>query len=149
MLGLITAVTWWGNVDKDFYDGENLAGFFSWLFTPVADGGNGSSLTFVKSLLDATVLQAPEVAGWVLTVVELFIAVGLLFGVFTRAAAVLAAGFFGSLFLSYFGGEEWIVVYVLLTMAAVVAFFGWGGRRFGLDQFVVAKHGESPATLAW
>lgn len=148
-LGLITAVTWWGNVDKDFYDGDSLAGFFGWLFTPAADGGNGSSLTFVKSLLDATLLQAPDAAGWVLTIVELFIAVGLLLGVFTRAAALLAAGFFGSLFLSYFGGEEWIVVYVLLTMAAVVAFLGWGGRRFGLDQFVAAKRGESPATLMW
>lgn len=148
-LGVITAFTWWGNVDKDFYDGKSLPGFFDWAFKPVADGGNGSSLAFVKSAIDATLLQAPELAGWVLTILELFIAVGLVFGIFTRAAALLAVGFFGSLFLTYFGGQEWIVIYVLLTLAAVVAFLSWGGRRLGVDQAVAASQGESPATLIW
>ena len=103
----------------------------------------------MRTLLDNTLLQSPEVAGWALTIVELFIAIGLLFGIFTRAASLLAVGFFGSLFLTYFGGDEWIMIYVMLTLAAVVTFFSYGGRKLGVDQFVADVRDESPATLIW
>jgi uncharacterized membrane protein YphA (DoxX/SURF4 family) len=148
-LGVITLDTWRGNIDKDFYDGANLQAFFAWAFQPAATGGNGSSLGFVKTILDNTLLAAPEFFGWVLTFVELFIAVGLLLGIFTRAASLLAVGFFGSLFLTYFGGEEWIVTYVLLALGAAVVFLNWGGRRVGADRFIASSQGDSPATLLW
>lgn len=148
-LGVITLVTWRSNIEGDFYDGESFAGFFDWVSKPVEEDGNGASLGFVHSLVDATVLQSPEFFGWVMTFLELFIGVGLLLGIFTRAASLAAAGFFGSLFLVYFGGEEWIFIYVMLTLAAVVSFFMWGGRKFGADQVVAASNGESPGTLIW
>jgi len=148
-LGVITLVTWKGNVDSDFYDGENFPGFFDWVSKPVEDGGNGASLGFVHSLVDATVLQAPEFIGWFMTFFELFVGVGLLFGIFTRAASLAAVGFFGSLLLVYFGGHEWIFIYVMLTAAAGAVFFGWGGRQIGVDQALANSRGESPATLLW
>ena len=147
-LGVVTLVTWRSNIDKDFYDGDNLAGFFAWVSTPVDDGGNGSSLGFVHSIIDNTILQAPEFFGWVFTVLELLIAVGLVFGIFTRAASLAAVGFFGSLFLTYFGGHEWIFIYVLLVTAAGATFLGWGGRRLGVDQ-LIARRGDSPGHLVW
>lgn len=148
-LGVITLATWKGNIDKDFYDGENFPGFFDWVFKPVAEGGNGSSLGFVQSLVDATILAAPEFFGWVMTFFELFIALALIFGIFTRAASLGALGFFGSLMLVYFGGEEWIFIYVMLTAAAGAIFLGWGGRQGGVDQGIAGSRGESPGTLLW
>jgi len=148
-LGVVTLATWRNNVKEDFYDGESFAGFFDWVQKPIEEEGNGASLGFVHSLIDATVLQAPEFFGWVMTFLELFIAVGLLLGVFTRAASLAATGFFGSLFLVYFGGEEWIFIYVMLTLAAAVSFLMWGGRKFGADEGIAASVGESPGTLVW
>jgi len=148
-LGLVTLFTWWGNIQDDFYDGDNFAGFFDWVGKSAEDGGNGATLGFVKSLLDATILQAPELFGWLMTFLELFIALGLIFGVFTRAASLLATAFFGSLFLVYFGGEEWIGTYVMLTAAAFCVFLSWGGRMLGVDQAIAANRGESPGTLIW
>jgi len=148
-LGVTTGFTWLDNISKDFYDGDNLPGFFSWLFTPAEDGGNGSSLGFVESLLDGTLLAAPELFGWLLTIFELLLAIGLTFGIFTRAASLGAVAFFGSLLLSYFGGEEWIWTYVLLTVGALAVFLNWGGRTLGIDQWLAADRGESPATLLW
>jgi len=148
-LGLTTLFTWKGNVDDDFYDGANFPGFFDWVSKPAEEGGNGASLGFVHSLVDNTILQAPEFFGWIMTFLELFIAVGLLFGIFTRAASFAAIGFFVSLFLVYFGGEEWIWTYVLLVAAAVAVFLNWGGRMLGVDEFIAKSKGESPGTLVW
>lgn len=148
-LGLVTLVTWLDNINKDFYDGENFVEFFDWVARPAEEGGNGASLSFVHSLVDSTILQAPELFGWFMTFLELAIAIGLLFGIFTRAASFAATGFFGSLFLVYFGGEEWIGIYVLLAAAAGVTFLRWGGRKFGVDEALAAKQGESPLTLVW
>lgn len=148
-LGLTTLFTWFENVDKKFYDGDNLPGFFDWVFTSAEDGGNGSSLSFFQSILDSTILAAPELFGWVLTLFELFIAVGLVFGIFTRAASLGAIAFFASLLLTYFGGEEWIWTYVMLLAASIAVFLNWGGRFLGADQFIADARGESPATLIW
>lgn len=146
-LGVITLITWFGNVRDDFYDGENFVEFFNWVFSE--EEGNGSSLTFVRDILDATILQAPEFFGWVLTFFELAIALGLIFGVATRAVSLAAIAFFANLFLVYFGGEEWIYTYVLLVAMAVISFFDWGGRRLGVDQVIAKTRGESPFGLIW
>lgn len=148
-LGLTTLFTWFDNVDKDFYDGANFPGFFDWVAKPAEEGGNGASLGFVHSIIDNTLLKAPEFFGWIMTLFELFIAVALILGVFTRAASLGAIAFFGSLFLVYFGGEEWIWTYVLLTAAAVTIFLNWGGRTLGVDQYLAKSKGESPGTLIW
>ena len=147
-LGVTTLATWIDNVSKDFYDGENFPGFFDFQFREAPDG-NGSSLTFVHDILNATILQAPEFFGWILTFFELSIAIGLIFGVFTRATALGAVAFFAGLFLVYFGGEEWIWTYVLLLSAAVAIFLDWGGRVLGVDQLIAKARGESPFGLIW
>jgi len=151
-LGVVTLATWWGNVSKDFYDSENFAGFFSWVFTPFEEGGNGSSLGIVQTLLDNTLLLNPtvtEIVGWGLTFFELAIGVGLVLGIFNRAVSLAAVAFFGNLFLVYFGGHEWIFIYVMLTWAGAVSFLNWGGRVAGADQAIAKAKGESPGTLIW
>ncbi len=148
-LGLTTLFTWFNNVDEDFYDGANFPGFFDWVSKPAEEGGNGASLGFVHSIVDKTLLQAPEFFGWVMTFFELILAVALILGVFTRAASLGAVAFFGSLFLVYFGGEEWIWTYVMLTAAAVAIFLDWGGRFLGVDQYIAKARGESPGTVVW
>lgn len=148
-LGLTTLFTWLRNIRDDFYDSANLPGFFDWASKPVEEGGNGASLGFVHSIINNTILQAPELFGWFMTFLELSIAIGLTLGLFTRAASIAAMGFFMSLFLVYYGGEEWIWTYVLLVASAVAVFLDWGGRKFGADQFIAKTRGESPAGLIW
>lgn len=149
VLGVVTLLTWISNIEKDFYDGDNFAGFFDWVRKPAEEGGNGATLGFVQSLIDNTLLQAPEFFGWLMTFFELAIALALILGVFTRAASLAAVGFFGSLFLVYYGGEEWMGTYVMLTAAAVTIFLSWGGRMLGVDQWLAKSRGESPLTLVW
>lgn len=148
-LGFTTLFTWIGNVQSDFYTADGLAGYFNWAFTPAEEGGNGSTLFFVRDILDATILQAPGAFGWFQTIFELALALALIFGVFSRATGVAAVGFFFSLFLVQFGGEEWIWTYVLLTAAAATVALNSAGRYFGVDQLLVKFRGESPRGLLW
>lgn len=147
-LGLTVLATWWGNVGDDFYSADGLRGFFDWAFTPAEEGGNGSSLGFVQAIIDGTVLQAPGFFGFLQTIVEFLIGLGLLIGGFTRLASALAILFFAGLFLTYFGGEEWIWTYVILIAGAVAVFLGHAGRTLGVDQFLAAR-GRSPFGMLW
>jgi len=148
-LGVIILATWWGNIGDDFYDGDNFAGFFDWAFRSAEEGGNGSSLGFVESIIDNTIGKAPEFFGWIQTIFEGFLGVALLVGGFTRLASLGALAFFTGLFLTYFGGEEWIWTYVILMASSLTVFLSYGGRVLGLDQVIVKTRGESPAGLLW
>lgn len=147
-LGVIILVTWWGNIGDDFYTGDGIEGFLNWAFTEEPNG-NGSSLGFVDSILDNTVVPVSGVAAILQLVIEGAIGIGLLVGGFTRLASLGAMGFFALLFLIYFGGGEWIWTYVLLFMAAVTVFLGYGGRKLGVDQALYEARGPSPAGLLW
>ncbi|MGH1492902.1 MAG: DoxX family protein [Acidimicrobiales bacterium] len=146
VLGVIILATWASNLGKDLYTADGLTGLINYLFS---EEGNNSSLGFYESLLDSVVVPAAGFFGFLQLVVELAIGVGLLFGVFTRLFSLLALGFFFSLFLGYFGGNEWIWTYVLLMASALTVFLGWGGRKFGVDQFIAARRGRSPLGLVW
>ncbi len=145
-LGVIFLVTWVDNLDKGLYGADGYEGFLEFLF---AADGNDSSLSAYKSLLDGTVLQAPALAAGVQLVVELVLAVGLITGTFTRLLSLVAAAFFFSLVLAYFGGEEWIWTYVLLLVSSIAVFLGWGGRAYGVDVWLARTRGESPYRLLW
>lgn len=148
-LGVIILVTWWGNLQDSFYSADGLRGFFDWLFKSEADGGNGSSLGFVKSIIDNTVLKAPGLFGFLQTVMEFLIGIGLLLGAFTRLFSALGFAFFVGLLLSYFGGGEWIWTYVILAAASLAVFLDYGGRKLGVDQALLASRGKSPGNLLW
>lgn len=146
-LGVIVLVTWFDNLGKDLYTGDGLSGLISWLFDE--ENGNGSSLGFYQSILEAVVVPNAGLFAALQLVVELAFGLSLLFGIFTRLGSVLAAGFFFSLFLAYVGGDEWIWTYVLLFMATVTVFLGNGGRVLGIDQWLHASRGRSPGNLLW
>ena len=148
-LGVIILATWWGNVGNDFYTADGIEGFINWLFTAEEEGGNGSSLGFFKSILDATVVPASGIVGFGQLIIEGLMGFALLVGGLTRLASIGAMGFFLILFLSYFGGGEWIWTYVLLFMAALTVFLGYGGRALGVDQAIAKVRGASPAGLLW
>lgn len=145
-LGIIVLATWLDNLDKDLYTADGLEGFLNSLFD---ENGNGSSLSFYESFLDSVVipLAGPYAAFQLVT--ELALGIGLFLGVFTRAVSLGAAFFFFNLFLSYFGGEEWIWTYVLLFVSALVVFLGYGGRKLGIDERIYRSRGQSPYSLVW
>ena len=57
--------------------------------------------------------------------------------------------FFFNLFLSYFGGHEWIWVYVLLFMSALTTFLSYAGRRWGVDTWLLERRGKPPINILW
>lgn len=146
VLGVIVLVAWVDNLGKDIYTADGLTGLIDYLFD---EDGNNSSLGFYQSILDAVVVPAAGFFAILQMVVELAFGLGLLLGAFTRLSSLLALGFFISLFLGYFGGNEWIWTYVLLSAASLTVFLGWGGRRFGVDQFLAERRGRSPFGLLW
>lgn len=146
VLGVIILVAWFDNLSKDLYTGDGLTGLINYLFD---ENGNGSTLGFYESILDSVVVPAAGFFAGLQLVVELAIAIGLLFGIFTRLSSLLAFGFFVSLFLGYFGGAEWIWTYVLLSAAALTVFLGWGGRKLGVDAMLASRRGRSPFGLLW
>ncbi len=140
-LGVILVATWYDNLTKGLYGGDDFAGFLRFLGS---EDGNGGSLGFVHSTLDAVVIPQAGFFGGLQLVVELVIGVALVAGLFTRLASLLATLFFLTLFLAYFGGEEWIWTYVLLTVSALTVYLGFGGRQLGVDRFLVERRGPSP-----
>ncbi len=151
VLGLIILATWFSNVtdNPNFYSADGLRGFFDWVAKPAEDGGNGASLGFVHSIIDNTVLQAPGAFGFAQTVMEFLIGLGLVVGGLTRFFSLLATLFFGGLFLTYFGGEEWIGTYIILSASSFAVFLGYAGRTLGVDRLIVAARGESPRNMLW
>ena len=139
-------MTWFDNLDKGLYTADGLTAFLDGLFD---ENGNASSLTAYKSLLDTMVIPIAGVYGAFQLVVELVIGIGLLVGGLTRLFGLLAAAFFFNLFLSYFGGHEWIWTYVLLLASAIAVFVDYGGRRLGVDVWLARTRGPSPRGLLW
>ena len=146
-LGVILVATWYENLGKDLYTAAGLEDFLGWLASP---DGNDGSLDFFHSILDTVVVPAAGFFGAVQLVIELAMGVCLILGLFTRLVALLAAGFFLTLFLAYFGGNEWIWTYVLLFVAALTVYLGFGGRRLGVDEILTRSRGDSPAAnMLW
>ena len=146
-LGIIILVTWFGNLRDGLYTAEGLTGFFNWLFD--AQSGNGSSLTFYKAILDAAIIPVAGLFGGFQLVAEFLMGLALLLGGFTRLFSLAAMLFFFNLFLSYFGGHEWIWVYVLLFMSALTTFLSYAGRHWGVDAQLLAKRGEPSINILW
>lgn len=145
-LGVIILVTWLDNLQKGLYTAAGLRDFLNWLFDP---NGNASSLTFYKAILDVTVIPAAGLFGVFQLVGELLMGLGLLSGTLTRFFSLAALLFFGNLFLSYFGGNEWIWTYVLLFMSSLTLFLSYAGRVYGVDQRLVEQRGEPPYPVLW
>jgi len=145
-LGVILLVAWFDNLDKGLYTADGFEGFMNYLFD---ENGNNSSLGFYKSILDAVVIPFAGPYGVFQAVIELIVALALVFGVGTRLASLVAAVFFGNLFLAYFGGSEWIWTYVLLFMSTITVFLGFGGRKLGVDEYLVRSKGDSPRNMVW
>ncbi len=146
-LGIIILATWFGNVRSGLYTAEGLTGFFNWLFD--AQNGNGSSLTFYKAFLDTAVVPVAGLFGGFQLVAEFVMGLALVVGGFTRFFSLAAMLFFVNLFLSYFGGHEWIWTYVLLFMSSLTLFLSYAGRHWGVDDWLLDKRGQPPINILW
>ena len=146
-MGIIILVTWYDNLRSGLYTADGLTGFFNWLFD--AENGNGSRLFFVKSYLDMFIVPIAGPFAMFQLIAELVMGLALLLGFFTRLFSLAAMFFFGNIFLTYFGGHEWIWTYVLLIMSALTLLIGAAGRKWGIDRFLKAEWGEPQVPLLW
>jgi uncharacterized membrane protein YphA (DoxX/SURF4 family) len=146
-VGVIILATWYGNLRDGLYTADGLTGFFNWLFD--AENGNGSSLLVYKQYLDMAVGPVAGPFATFQMIAELVMGVALLLGFFTRLFGLAAMFFFTNLFLSYFGGHEWIWTYVLLFMAALTITIGAAGRKWGIDSRLYRTHGDPQIPFFW
>ena len=143
-LGVILLVTWYENLTKGLYTADGINGLFSYIFND-----NGGGPEWYRALMQNTILQVPGLFGAFQLVAELLLGLGLIVGGLTPLFGLGATFFFLNLFLAYFGGNEWIWTYVLLTAAAFTVAFTKAGRAFGVDQWLFNTRGESPTGLLW
>lgn len=143
-LGIILLVTWYENFTKGIYTADGITGLFGYLFND-----NGGGPLWYRGLMESTILQVPGLFAAFQLVAELLLGLGLIFGVATPLVGFGAMLFFFNLFLAYFGGNEWIWTYVLLTAAAFTVTFTRSGRAFGIDGFLFKSRGASPLGLLW
>lgn len=143
-LGIILLVTWYENFSKGLYTADGITGLFNYIFN---DAGGGPE--WYRALIESTILQVPGLFASFQLVAELLLGLGLLFGGLTPIAGVSAALFFFNLFLSYYGGSEWIWTYVLLTVSALTVGLTQSGRAFGLDQYLLKRRGKPPVPFLW
>lgn len=143
-LGLILLITWIDNLRKGIYTADGITGLFDYIFNE-----NGGGLPFYREIINNTILQAPGVFAVFQLVAELLLALGLLFGVLTPVVGLGATFFFLNLFFSYFGGQEWIWTYVLLTVSALTVALTRSGRAWGVDQWLQARRGDSFLSYFW
>lgn len=136
-LGIIILVTWVENVSKGTYSGGGISGLFEYIFD---ENGGGSAL--YRALIGGTILQAPAAFGAFQLIAEFLMGAGLLLGLFTPLAGLGAAFFFLNLTLAFWGGQEWIWTYVLLTVATIVAALTRSGRAWGIDAWLLQRRGE-------
>lgn len=146
-LGVILLATWYDNIRGGLYTAEGLTGFFNWLFD--SENGNGSSFLFYRSFLNTFVVPIAGPFGAFQLAAEFILGLALLLGFFTRFFGIAAMLFFSNLFLSYFGGHEWIWTYVILFMSAVTITLGSAGRRWGIDSRLLESRGEPRVPILW
>lgn len=146
-LGVIILATWYDNLQKGLYSADGLTGFFNWLFD--GENGNASSLGWYKAFLDTAVVPIAAPFALFQMIGEIIMGLALLTGAFTRLFSLGAMFFFVNLILSYFGGHEWIWVYVLLFVSALTIFMSQAGRHWGIDRWLVQTRGEPPYPVLW
>ncbi len=144
-LGVILLATWWENFQKGIYTAEGIQGLF---INDIFGTGGGNFLGY-RSLVQSTILQAPAAFAAFQMIAEFLMGLGLLFGALTRLASLGATIFFFNLFVAFLGGSEWIWIYVLLTMSALVVFLTYAGRQFGVDGYLYKNRGAPPIPLLW
>ena len=146
-LGVIILATWYGSLRDGLYTADGLTGFFNWLFD--AQNGNGSSLGWYKAFLDTAVVPVAGIFAVFQLVAELVMGAALLLGGLTRLFGIAAIFFFANLFLSYFGGHEWIWTYILLIMSSLTVVAGAAGRTWGIDHWLRQTCGEPRLPVWW
>jgi uncharacterized membrane protein YphA (DoxX/SURF4 family) len=140
----VILVTWYDNLTKDVYSADGIRGLFDWIFNTTG-GGPG----WYRAIINNTVLVAPGAFAVFQLIAELLLGIGLFFGGLTPVAGICAAFFSLNLFLSFYGGSEWIWTYVLLIASSLVAGLTRSGRVLGLDQLLVRTRGEPPRPFLW
>lgn len=138
-LGVLILATWYENLQSGLYTADGLAGFFNWLFD--AQNGNASSLGWYRVFLDTAVLPIAAPFAIFQMIAEFLMGLALLVGAYTRFFGLGAMFFFANLFLSYFGGHEWIWIYVLLFVSALAVTLSAAGRQWGVDQWLLRRRG--------
>jgi uncharacterized membrane protein YphA (DoxX/SURF4 family) len=146
-LGIITLASWYENLNSGLYTADGLTNFFNWLFD--AENGNGSSLIFYKTFLDATVVPIVSIFVIFQLVAELVLGLGMLLGLLTRFFSLAGMILFLNIFLSRFGGHEWIWGIVLMFMAFLVVFLGYAGRKWGVDALLLKLCGAPRYPILW
>lgn len=136
ILGALFMATTIENTGKGLYGATAYADFLrGW--------AQGNALPPYRAFLETVVIPQAGAFGAAQAVVEPIFGVLLLFGLFTRPAALLAFLFSLSLLFGAIG-NEWPWTYILLVLLSASAGLTAAGRVWGLDGWLARR---LPATL--
>jgi uncharacterized membrane protein YphA (DoxX/SURF4 family) len=121
------------------------------LYTPSGYNGlityyvqHGTAPAIWKSVMSFAARHA-SMAAPLQGITEISLGLLLVFGLLTRAAALVACGLLASLWISEFG-TGWIWELLVPTMASLALLIGRAGRTLGIDAFLARR---APAALWW
>ena len=148
-LGIIILVTWLNNLQKGIYTAQGITDLFTHPDWGAFTHGGGALFGY-RAIIENTILQFPGLFASFQMIAELLLGLGLLIGSLTPLVGAGATLFFFNLFLTYAGNSrEWIWIYVLLTVSALVVTLTLSGRQLGVDQFLLKKFGKPPLRFLW
>lgn len=98
---------------------------------------------FVSSIINNFLVPNYELLAWIVILLEIFLAVSVIAGVFSRIGSFVGVVYTGILFVSALGWGEWIWTYPLIATPMLIIFISSFQTRIGLDQVIYLKYKES------
>jgi len=93
--------------------------------------------SFVENFIDNILISNVDFVVYIVIFTELFVALSLGLGLFTRAGAFVGGMMAITLFILTLGWDEWIWTYPLIFFPHVLFFLSRSGRQIGLDRTFV------------
>ncbi len=97
--------------------------------------------SFVSSMINSYLVPNYVLLSWIVILLEIGLAVSVIFGVFSRIGSVIGMIYALILYVSTLGWpNEWIWSYFMIVMAMLVIFISSFEMRIGLDQYLYVKY---------
>ena len=137
-IGSMLVSTFFENLGKGLYTAKGYAGLINYYIE------HDRAPAVWKSVM-ALAANHASMAAPLQGLTEISLGVLLLLGLFTRAAALVAFAFLGSLWISEWG-MSWIWELLVSVLVALALSVGRAGRTWGVDAILARRN---PSSLLW
>lgn len=137
---ILYGLLWWQQsgwkVPSDDFGRKSGGGLWYWVQQEIQHPTLGAYKDFLVNVM----IPHWTLFGWMTLIVETFIGVTLILGLFTRLGALVAVGMAANITIGILSvPHEWGWTYTMLIMLPVLFLLTDAGRSFGLDGFVAPR----------